>query len=132
MAQGISLTVRLLKGKYGICRLDCNAIIPEWINRGEFLSITRTSDELSVVCPEECIPDNIKSEKDWRILKIEGPLDFSLTGILAGISTILSGRKISIFAVSTFDTDYILVKDSYIDCAIEALESKGYRIIKGR
>lgn len=121
--------MKLLRGKYGVCRLDKSDLIPEWMQNSDFLSITRTQEELSVVCSEESIPNDIKCEKDWRILKIEGPLDFSLVGILASISTVLAQKKISIFAVSTYDTDYILVKNKDIDSAIAALTSEGYEII---
>ncbi|MFY9177249.1 MAG: ACT domain-containing protein [Caldicoprobacterales bacterium] len=75
------------------------------------------------------IPSHIKCEKDWRILKIEGPLDFSLIGILASISTVLAQKGISIFAISTYDTDYILVKNKDISSAIVALTDEGYEII---
>jgi len=129
-----ALKMKLLKGKYMVCRLDKDDIIPEWVKNSEFYSITRTSDELSIVCSEENIPDSIlnnyiRCEKDWRILKIEGPLDFSLIGILASISTILAQKGISIFAVSTYETDYILVKNKDIDSAIAALVSEGYEIM---
>jgi len=123
------LTLKLLKEKYGVCRLDKTELIPEWATNSEIFSITRTTDELSVVCPENNIPNDIKCEKDWRILKIEGPLDFSLIGILASISTILAQKGISIFAISTYDTDYILVKNKDIDNAIESLIKERYEII---
>ena len=126
------LTMRLLKGKFGVCRLDSTDLIPDWGQRGGFISITRTLDELSVVCNEECIPNNIKCEKDWRILKVEGPLNFSLIGILSSISTVLSRNRISIFAISTYDTDYILVKSKDINNAIEALVNEGYGIVEER
>lgn len=124
------LTLKLLKGRYGICRLDNDDFIPEWAKEGDFLSITKTPEELSIVCSQSSIPGNIKSERDWRILKVEGPLDFSLVGILAPISTILAQSGISIFAISTFDTDYILMKDSNVDKAIESLSKEGYNIMK--
>ncbi|HHW00782.1 MAG TPA: ACT domain-containing protein [Clostridiaceae bacterium] len=124
-----TLTMKLLKGKYGVCRLDKTDLIPEWAQNSDFISITRTLDELSIVCAEESIPGHVKCEKDWRILKIEGPLDFSLIGILAKISTILSEKRISIFAVSTYDTDYILVKNKDIDSAIAALVNEGNEIM---
>ena len=111
------------------CRLDNTLPIPEWAEKGEFFSATRTSDELSIVCCEKNIPEDIKCEKNWRILKIEGPLDFSLIGILASISSILAERKISIFAVSTYDTDYILIRDSDVNDAVEALSAKKYNIV---
>ncbi|SHH95581.1 ACT domain-containing protein [Clostridium grantii] len=123
------LTMKLLSEKYGVCRLDKKDLIPAWAQKGEFFSITRTLDELSIVCVENNIPSDIKCEKDWRVLKIEGPLDFALIGILASISTILAQKGISIFAISTYDTDYILVKESEIDNATEALVNENYEII---
>lgn len=121
--------MKLLKEKYGVCRLDVTELIPEWAQNRGFFSITRTSDELSVVCAQDNIPNDIKCEKDWRVLKIEGPLDFALIGILASISTVLAQKGISIFAISTYDTDYILVKNKDIDNAIESLIKEGYEVI---
>jgi len=126
---GKTLKMKLLKGRYGVCRLDKTEFIPKWAKNSDFLSITRTLDELSIVCIEDSIPSYIKYEKDWRILKIEGPLDFSLIGILASISAILAQKGISIFAISTYDTDYILVKNKDISSAIVALTDEGYEII---
>ncbi|MEW9125074.1 MAG: ACT domain-containing protein [Thermotaleaceae bacterium] len=123
------LTMRLLKEKYGVCRLGENEPIPEWGKKGDFYAITKTSDELSIVCSQENIPHDINSERNWRILKVEGPLDFSLIGILASISTLLAQSGISIFAISTYDTDYILVKEKDIDRAIHALINEKYHII---
>lgn len=123
------LTLKLLKECYGVCRLDSTEIIPKWVKDSTFFSITKTSSELSIVCAEEYIPKEIKCEKDWRILKIQGPLDFSLIGILSSISTILAQKGISIFAISTYDTDYILVKSKDIDDAIEALTNEMYEVI---
>jgi len=123
------LTMKLLKEKYGVCRLDKIELIPKWVQNSEIFSITRTSDELSIVCIEDSIPNDIKCEKDWRILKIEGPLDFSLIGILASISTILAQKGISIFAISTYDTDYILVKNKDIDNAVESLIKERYEVV---
>lgn len=123
------LTMKLLKEKYGVCRLEKTELIPEWAQKSDFFSITRTSDELSIVCLQDDIPNDIKYENDWRILKIEGPLDFSLIGILASISSILAQKEISIFAISTYDTDYILVKNNDIDNAIVSLKKERYEII---
>lgn len=124
-----TLTMKLLKEKYGVCRLDKDELIPEWSKSSEFVSITKTADELSIVCSQDNIPEDKKCERDWRILKIQGTLDFSLIGILASISTVLAQKGISIFAISTYDTDYILVKNSDIDNAIEALVKERYEII---
>ena len=123
------LTMKLLKDKYGVCRLDKTELIPEWASNSDFFSITKTLDELSIVCSEESIPSNVKCENDWRILKIEGPLDFSLIGILASISSILAQNGISIFAISTYNTDYILVKNKDIDKAIGSLIREKYEVI---
>lgn len=124
------LTMKLLKNRFGVCRLNNDELIPEWFQNSNFFSITKTSDELSIVCSEDSIPKGVKCEKDWRILKVEGPLDFSLIGILSSISTILAKQEISIFAISTYDTDYILVKYKDIDNAIEALSNEKIEIIK--
>ena len=122
------LTMRLLPDRYSVCRLDADSDIPRWAISGSFYSITRTQDERSVVCLEKNIPDDIRAEKDWRILQVAGPLDFSLTGILAAISSILAANEISLFAISTYDTDYILVKEKDINRAIDALRCEQYRI----
>ena len=123
------LTLKLLKDKYSVCRLDKNNEIPKWIFDEEIFSITKTEDELSIVCLQDKISNDIICEKDWKILKIEGPLDFSLIGILSKISTLMANNKISIFAISTYDTDYILIKEEFIDKAIEILKSNNYNII---
>lgn len=123
-------TMKLLKDTYAVCRLAKDDKLPAWINNSEFYSVTKTADELSIVCLQKSIPNDVKCEKDWRILKVEGPLDFSLIGILSSISTILAQKRISIFAVSTYDTDYILVKDADIDYAVKALADENYEIIK--
>lgn len=122
------LTMKLLKEKFGVCKLDKDELIPEWIQNSKFYSVTKTADELSIVCSQDSIHGEIKCEKDWRILKVEGPLDFSLIGILSSITTILAKKKISIFAISTYDTDYILVKNKDIDNAVNALSDEKYII----
>ncbi|AQS06035.1 ACT domain-containing protein [Clostridium beijerinckii] len=123
------LTIRLLEEKYGVCRLNNNESIPEWIKNSDFFSITKTCDELSIVCLEKDIPDEVKCEKEWRILKVEGQLDFSLVGILSSISTILAKSGIGIFAISTYDTDYILVREKDVDNAMKALIKNKYKVI---
>ncbi len=104
--------------------------MPHWAVKGEFYSITKTHDELSIVCLEENIPLDIKCERYWRILKIEGPLDFSLVGILSKISSLMAENNISIFAISTYDTDYILIKENNIEKATGILNNDMYKVIK--
>jgi hypothetical protein len=118
------LTLSILSEHFAVCRLEADARIPEWVMQEQhFFSITRTTDELSIVCRQAIVPDGIKVEKDWKALKVEGPLDFSLTGILASLANPLAEAKISIFAISTFDTDYVLIKSDNLERAVEILET---------
>ncbi len=123
------LTMKLFEETFCVVRLENDSEIPTWINKEAFYSITRTDNELSIVCLQDLVPMNVKMERDWRILKIEGVLDFSLIGILAAISTLLANSKISIFAISTYDTDYILVKNDKIEAAMGILTANNYEII---
>lgn len=124
-----NLTLKLLDKTYAVCSLSKNKKIPSWAIEGDFLSITKTEDELSIVCEEKNVAEGIKYEGNWKILKIEGPLDFSLVGILAKISNLMAKNNISIFAISTYDTDYILIKLGNINKAIEVLKKDNYNII---
>ncbi len=116
-AQKSKLTLSLMPASYAICRLAPDAKIPDWANQGEFYSISKTSDELSIVVDQRYAPTGIKKAENWKGFKIEGPLDFSITGILAGLSKTLADNQIPLFCVSTFDTDYILVERKYYDQA---------------
>ena len=124
----MSLTLSLLSGSFGICRLEPEAIIPDWANAGDLISITRTSDELSIVCAEANVPEGVKADRGWRCLKVEGPLDLSLTGVLASLASPLAEARVNIFAISTFDTDYLLVKEEKISRALEVLIRSGHRL----
>lgn len=103
------LTLSILEGRFAILRLEKRSKIPSWVYGSDFFSVTRTTEELSIVCQESGIPANIPAdimaERGWSCLKIEGPLDLGLTGILAGISRVLAKAGISIFAISTYNTD---------------------------
>ncbi len=126
-------TLIVLKGRFNILRLEKDSKMPSEVFESDFFSITRTPDELSVVFRESSvqssIPSGIRAERGWSCLKVEGPpLDFSLTGILAGISSALAEKRISIFTISTYDTDYILVKETDLERASEALANEGYKI----
>jgi hypothetical protein len=122
------LTLSILPGRFAVCRLSEEEKIPAWANAGEFFSITRTAAELSIVCQQSTLPREVKAERDWRCLKVEGPLDFSLTGIFASLAAPLATAQISLFAISTFDTDYLLVKQTSLEAAIEALRAVGHQI----
>lgn len=119
----MKLALKLLAGAYSVCRLDAGAAVPQSIlaAKGEFLSITRTADELSIVCEEFLAPASVKIERGWRAFKVLGPLDFSLTGVIATLTAPLAEAKISVFTVATFDTDYLLVKETDLEGAVTAL-----------
>ena len=124
--------LRLLPDTYAVCRLEKNTPAPDWGARGLFSSITRTEEELSVVCAEAQVPGGVRREGAWRVLKVEGPLDFSLTGVLASLTVPLAREGISVFALSTYDTDYLLVKKEQLEKAVQALRGEGYAINKVR
>jgi hypothetical protein len=119
-----------------VCKLAADAAIPAWataVSQPGLCSITRTSEELSIVCLQELVPKNneaiLSMETGWVCLKVEGPLDFGLTGILASLAAHLAAAKIPIFAMSTYNTDYLLVKQDLIDKAIQVLEDAGQFVI---
>jgi hypothetical protein len=122
------MKLSLLPGRYGICRLDPAAPLPAWALAGPFWSVTRTADELSVVCDETGIPDGVRHAPGWRCLKVEGPLDFGLTGVLASLAVPLAEAGVSVFVVSTYDTDYLLVKEEDFSEAQRVLEAADHRV----
>jgi hypothetical protein len=125
--QCLSLTV--LSGSFAICRLPPDSLVPHWADTPPFSSITRTADELSIVCRREAIPEGVQAERDWRCLKVEGPFDLvGAVGVLASLSAALADAGISVFAVSTYDTDYLLVKADRLPAAMSALQDAGHRI----
>ncbi len=123
-----SLRLELLRAGFSVVRLPAAAGVPDWLRDGEFCSITRTDEELSVVCESNLPPEEAHMESGWRALKVQGPLEFEEIGILADISDVLAQRKISIFVISTFDTDYILVKEARLRTAVEALRGAGHEV----
>ena len=124
------LRIKLLQGTYAVCQIKDTENILNCFDEKDFFSITKTEDEISVVMLQDKISSDVKVEKDWRILKVEGTLDFSLIGILAKISGILAKNSISIFVISTFNTDYILVKEEKVEKAILVLSEEAYEISK--
>lgn len=115
--------LRELTGRFAVARLEADAPIPDWTSArsSSFISITRTNDELSIVAPEDVVPNNVKAERDFIAFAVVGPLDFSLTGILARLTAALAEASIPVFAVSTFDTDYLLVRAAHREAARSAL-----------
>ncbi len=122
-----TLTLKVLPGQLAVCRLDADAPPPSWV-AGAVTSITRTEEELSVVCAEEAVPANVKAERGFHCLCVVGPLDFSATGILASLCVPLADAGLSIFVVSTFDTDLLLVRNTLLSQAAAVLRAAGHRI----
>jgi hypothetical protein len=122
----VTLTLSVMEEGLAVCRLAPAASIPQWVGDSEFVSITRTVDELSIVCREELVPSGVKLEAGWRALRVEGPLDFSMVGVLAALAQPLADASISVFAISTFDTDYLLVQAKSLDRSVDALQAAGH------
>ena len=115
------LTLSVLSEKLGLCHLSKNIPIPDWTKDISFCSMTRTPDELSIVCPQDKIPAGVMAERDWRAFKVEGPLGFVMTGIVSSLAKPLADEGISIFYISTYETDYLLVEDKNLEKAKEIL-----------
>lgn len=126
MTTKLALTV--LSESVSICRLGADIAIPDWAHNAVFSSITRTAEELSIVCFAQAVPSHLQAERDWRVLKMEGPFELTLVGILAGVAEVLRTHGISLFVVSTFDTDYVLVKAENLEKTLAALTKHGYQI----
>jgi uncharacterized protein len=120
-----TLRVGLLPETLAVCRLKLEDGVPAWALRSGFASVTRTQDVLSVVCAADCVPADVHASVGWRALKIEGPLDLELVGILVSIAVPLAQAGVAILPVGTFDTDYILVQEDRLSTALEALRATG-------
>jgi hypothetical protein len=119
--------LQLLAGGYAVSRLSPGEAPPDWAG-GELLALIWTPDELSIVSAADSVPESVRSERGWRVLRVAGPLDFSLVGILAALTGSLARAEIAVFSLSTFDTDYLLVRERDLEPALRALESDGHRI----
>lgn len=122
------LVLRLVAGDFAVCRLPAGEPVPAWAGSAVFSSVTRTADELSVICPAAAVPAGIKAEPGWRLLQVAGPLDFGAVGVLHSITAPLAQAGISLLSVGTFETDYVLVKGDRLDAARRALTNAGHRV----
>ena len=122
------LELTLLPERYAISRLAKDSAVPTWATQGPFFSVTRTGDELSVVSELSLVPPGVPSQSGWRVLKVHGPFVLSEIGVLSALASPLAAAKISLFAISTFDTDYLLVASESLSAAITALERAGHTI----
>ena len=118
----------LLPKRAALVRLASDAAIPPWAVQGDFFSVTRTGDELSLVCDEKLVPAGVKAEAGWRILKVKGPFALSEIGVLAALAMPLAQAKVSLFAISTVDTDYLLVSEKQLDAGVAALRAAGHHV----
>jgi hypothetical protein len=124
------LTLTLEPDLYAVVRLEPDLSLPSWARLSDIFSITRTRDELCVVCLEAVIPQGLSAqfERGWRLLKLEGPFSFTLTGILVSVLDPLAAVGVGIFAFSTFDTDYVMVPGTKLETALAALRQAGHTI----
>lgn len=124
------MNLQILPLDLSVCRMDAQAPLPEWASASKnFFNISKTNEELSIVTETTYCPDNIACESGWLAIKVCGPLDFALTGILASLTKPLAEAAISIFAISTYDTDYVLIKKEKLKVAKEVLIQAGYQFI---
>ncbi len=126
--QSHKLTLSFVPGVLAVCRLDPTSPVPGWATSDGFTAIVRTVDELSIVCAEQAVPLDATCQRGWRGLKVVGPLDFALTGVLASLATPLAEAGVSIFVVSTYDTDYLLIREEQLGTAVDALRRAGFAI----
>ncbi len=120
--------MRVEPGALAIARLDPDAPLPPWAESGAFRAVVRTSSELSIVCDFAAVPAGVRAEGPWRAIAVIGPIDFAVTGLLAAIANPMAAAGVSIFAVSSFDTDTILVRADHLDRALAALGGAGFAV----
>jgi hypothetical protein len=128
LASTRKLSLSLLPKYFAICRFAAEAPIPAWATRGDFFSITRTSEELSLVTEMELVPADLRAETGWRAMKAHGPFDLSEVGVLASLATPLAESEVSVFTISTFDTDYLFTRSGQLQAALEALRKAGHTV----
>lgn len=123
------LTLTLLADEFAICRLPPDSPTPTWADSTPFSAVTRTSDELSITCARAAAPADVQAQLGWRCLKVEGPFDLSATvGVLAALAEPLAQAGVSVYVVSTFDTDYLFVRDEQLAVAEAALTQQGHTL----
>ncbi len=124
------LKLSLLKDKYGICTLPATTPIPDWALMQSLISITRTKEELTIVCRQDIIPSQCKCDLNWRCFKVDGTFDLNQTGVISSISSPLADAGISIYVISTYNTDYFMVQEDKVNQTISVLSNSGHSITK--
>ena len=126
----MGLTLHVGAQRLAVCRLDAGAAVPSWFGTaGTPCALVRTEHELSLVVPQDAVPDDVRAERDWAVLAVEGPLDLALAGILATLLGVLARADVPIFALSTYDTDLVLVPAARRQEAVEALRRAGHTVL---
>jgi uncharacterized protein len=125
-----SFELSLLPETFTICHLASDAAVPEWATRGQLFSITRTSDELSLITETAFVPEKLRTAVSWRVLKVHGPFELSEVGVLAALLTPLAAAGVSVFTISTFDTDYLLVQSIQLSEAVAGLGRAGHSVLE--
>ena len=125
---GHRLRLRVLAGRFALCRLEPQAAVPAWASGDGLVCVTRTSEELSVVCPEDRVPSDARQMGGYVAIGVAGPLAPELVGVLASMATPLADASVPIVAIGTFDTDYLLVRAVDLDRAMTALRAAGHSI----
>lgn len=123
-----SLRLRALPGRLAVARLPGTAAVPAWADGPGLVSITRREGELSIVCADARVPAEVRAERGWRALEVEGPIDFQELGVMHGLTGPLAGAGVSVLALSTFDTDVLVVREETLARAVEALREAGYAV----
>ena len=121
----------VLGDEFAVARLGASDPTPAWAAQGSLSSVTRTAEELSIVCAAAAVPTSVQAERGWRCLRVAGRLDLSMTGVLASIANPLAQAGLSIFAVSTYDTDYVLVRKETLTAVIGSLNAAGHEVVLG-
>ena len=124
----LPLTLLGVGGLFAVCTLPPGSVIPAWVTAGDLFSVTRTVEELSVVCRQEAVPTGTQAEVGWRCLRVAGAMPFTLVGVLASLTKPIAAAGVGVFAVSTFDTDYLLVKEAEFQTAVAALRVAGHSV----
>ena len=123
-----TLSLALLPQKYAICQFHPDKHIPYWALLGNFVSLTRTHEELSIVCQQDNVPNDINAERGWRCVQVQGAFDFTVSGVQASLAIPLAEADISVLAIATYATDYLLIKEKNVERALQVLERAGHFI----
>ncbi len=125
---GTARDLVLLEGTFAVCRLAADEAVPDWARQRSVSSVTRTTRELSIVCEQDVVPPDVQSDTGWRCLMVEGPLAFTEVGIVASLTAPLAASGISVFVISTYDTDFLLVKEASLERALSSLRNEDFLI----